>query len=448
MTEPKRIKGDTIKTPRGSHIRSLYPDSLDLTGPPKAQIENFKRRLQYKGGVRSNVLNTDGYKDFHRQEKLNHFREDQRSKRDAALSKSRGLSLPALSKTRKTVTTAPAKEGETPTVVFVPRHNLRPRRQQPSTLDDTVLTMAERIKRGTIEKRMSQYKRRKSESLNFVNWHERDEEWRKKRIENYMSTSKTAREAALLKKRKLTICGWGNPQKNLGNYLSICWDYNPDLDADKTQKLPDMTSVILNRHDDRGFCTDSGLIYYPDIINKSEMLNGYCFTVQSELALNYEIAQKILFEQASNLVQRVFWQYNMDLTLDTSLDDGFTVDMFVSSAPESDVGKITVRGVTQFIFMKSYIYVDKICVAPEHQKSGLGKFMMDRIIAWAEQRDKDILLYALGPVVKVYEKWGFTYCKEWPAIQDDIGAIMRKRVKTAGVVDDFVGLQWDGTKFA
>lgn len=62
--------------------------------------------------------------------------------------------------------------------------------------------MAERIKRGTIEKRMSQYKRRKSESLNFVNWHERDEEWRKKRIENYMSTSKTAREAALLKKRK------------------------------------------------------------------------------------------------------------------------------------------------------------------------------------------------------------------------------------------------------
>lgn len=112
------------------------------------------------------------------------------------------MSLPALSKTRKTVTTAPAKEGETPTVVFVPRHNLRPRRQPPSTLDDTVLTMAERIKRGTIEKRMSQYKRRKSESLNFVNWHERDEEWRKKRIENYMSTSKTAREAALLKKRK------------------------------------------------------------------------------------------------------------------------------------------------------------------------------------------------------------------------------------------------------
>lgn len=84
------VLGDTIKTPRGSHIRSLYPDSLDLAGPPKAQIENFKRRLQYKGGVRSNVLNTDGYKDFHRQEKLNHFREDQRSKRDAALSKSRG----------------------------------------------------------------------------------------------------------------------------------------------------------------------------------------------------------------------------------------------------------------------------------------------------------------------------------------------------------------------
>ncbi|KAG0029585.1 hypothetical protein BGZ81_003599 [Podila clonocystis] len=448
ITEPKRVKGDTVKTPRGSHIRSLYPDGLALTGQPKKEIEHFKRRLQYKSGIRDSLMKTETYKEAHRQEKLLNFKEDQRGKRDAALLKSRGLSLPAVSKTRKTVTAEPAKEGEGPKVVFAPRHNLRPRRQQPTTMDDTTLTMGERIMRGTIEKRMSQYKRRKSESLNFVSWNERDEEWRKKRIENYMSTSKTAREAALLKKRKLTICGWGNPQKNLGNYLSICWDYNPDLDADKTQKLPDMTSVILNRHDDRGFCTDSGLIYYPDIINKSDMLSGFCFTVQSELALQYEPAQRILFEQSSNLVQHVFWQYNMDLTLDTSLDDGFTVDMFVSSAPESDVGKITVRGVTQFIFMKSYIYVDKICVAPEHQKSGLGKFMMDRIIAWAEQRDKDILLYALGPVVKVYEKWGFQYCKEWPAIPDDIGAIMRKRVKTAGVVDDFVGLQWDGTKFA
>ncbi|KAF9429792.1 hypothetical protein BGZ94_009486 [Podila epigama] len=447
IKEPKGIKGDIIKTPRGSHIQSLYPNIFDKSGKRK-DLENFKRRLQFKSGTKSSLENTETYKQFHRQEKLRHFREDQRGKRDAALFKSRGLSLPAMSKTRKTGLSKPSKEGEAPSVTFVPRHNLRPRRNQLPSLDDSALTLGnEHVKRGSIEKRMSQYKRRKSESLNFVSWHDRDEEWRKKRVETYMSNSKTAREAALLKKRKLTICGWGNAQKNLGNYLSICWDYNPDLDADKTQKLPSMNSVILNRHNDRGYCTESGLIYTPEVINKTKGLDGYCFTVQSELALQYEQAQKVLFDQASILVQQSFYQYAMDLSLDTALDDGFTVDMFVSSAPDTEVGKITVRAVTQFVFMKSYIYVDKICVAAEHQKTGLGSFMMDRIISWAKKRDKDILLYALGPVVKVYEKWGFKYCKEWPAVPDDIGAIMRKRVKTADVVDDYVGLQWDGTKF-
>ncbi|KAG0346925.1 hypothetical protein BG004_000509 [Podila humilis] len=409
---------------------------------PTKEMANFKRRLQFKSG--STVMNRDALKELHRRDKLLHFHEDQRGKRDAAMFKSRGLSLPAASKTRKTVVAPPTKEGGTPTVVFAPRHNLRPRAQQ-ATSDDTGLTLGAQAKRGSIEKRMSQYKRRKSESLNFVSWSERDEEWRKKRLDSYMSTSKTAREQALLKKRNLTIYGWGNPKKNLGNYLSICWDYNPDLDADKSQMLPGLESQVLNRLDDRKFCTESGQIYYPDLIEHSDNITGFCFTIQSELAMQYENAQKKVFELASYLVQQSFWQYSMNLSLDTSLDDGFTVDMFAAAEPDSDI--INVRAVSQFIFMRGYIYVDKICVGEKYQKHGLGSFMMDRIVHWAKKRDKDIILYALGPVVRVYEKWGFNYCKEWPAISGDIGAIMRKRVKTAGAVEDYVGPQWDGTKF-
>jgi hypothetical protein len=73
---------------------------------------------------------------------------------------------------------------------------------------------------------------------------------------------------------------------------------------------------------------------------------------------------------------------------------------------------------------------------------------MQRLYTIAQKRNKDILLYALGPVVNIYKKWGFEYCKEWPPIEGDIGAIMRKRIRTDGVVDQYVGLEWDGTSFS
>ncbi|KAI1291644.1 hypothetical protein EDD11_008806 [Mortierella claussenii] len=317
--------------------------------------------------------------------------------------------------------------------------------------DPDALLKGGSLLKGTIEKRMRQYKQVKSHgSFDFTSWKDRDEAWRTKRLANYMSTSKMARETTLFKKRNLSICGWGNAQKNLGNYLSICWDYNPDLDADKDQTVPDQAPSILNRKNAEGTCVEAGVIYHPQIINEpdNEYLNGYCFTIQSELALKYEAAQRVLFDQASDLVQRSFFPYNMDLSLDSSLDDSFTIDIFVSSVPSKEMSDITVRGVTQFIFMKSYIYVDKICVAKEHQKVGIGAFLMDRIYRMAKKRNKDVLLYALGPVVGMYKKWGFEYCKEWPPIPKDIGVIMRKRIRTQGVIDRYEGLEWDGTGFS
>ncbi|KAF9194327.1 hypothetical protein BGZ50_006418 [Haplosporangium sp. Z 11] len=444
--------GETITTPRGSSIHSLHPKGFENLIPPspRRELETFKRRLQFKSGAKSGVMNMEAYKSLERKEKMKEFHQDQRGKRHIAQFKSRGLSLPAISKTRQISVTIPSKKGETPSVQFVPRHNLRPRPSKPINEADMLLLTGV-MTRNSYERRKNQYKPRKShDSVDFVSWKDRDDAWRSKRLDLYMSSSKSAREATVFKKRKLSICGWGNPQKNLGNYLSICWEYNPDLNADKNQQLPGRMPAILNRHNDKGVCVESGVVYHPQIITYPErpQLDGYCFTVQSELALQYEGAQKTLFEQASSLVQRSFYQYNMDLSLDSSLDDGFTVDIYVSSAPSKDLSQAVVRGVTQFIFMKSYIYVDKICVSAEHQKKGIGHMMMGRIEEIAEKRKKDILLYALGPVVKIYLQWGFKYCKEWPADPKDIGVIMRKRIATKDVIDDYVGLEWDGTGFS
>ncbi|ORZ12107.1 hypothetical protein BCR41DRAFT_371926 [Lobosporangium transversale] len=396
MAEIVKDAGETITTPRGSYIHSKFPSHMEFLGnsasPRRVELDQFKRRLQFKSGARSNLMLTDAYKNFARDVKVKEFQEDQRDKRNNAHLKSRGLSLAAVSKTRQTSVTAAQKEGEPPKVQFVPRHNLRPR-----------------VKQVSLE-----------ESNSDVVLHD------------------------------VNICGWGNPQKNLGNYLSICWDYNSDLDADKDQTLPERVPCILQRTNTAGAVIESGMIYHPQIIVNEEKdhLNGYCFTIQSELALKFESAQRVLFQQASDLIQASFFQYNMDLSLDSSLDDGFTVDIFVSSAPSQNLGDITVRGVTQFIFMKSYIYVDKICVAQKYHKMGIGAFMMERIYKIARKRNKDILLYALGPVIGAYKKWGFEYCKEWPPIPKDIGVIMRKRIRTEGVKDEYVGLEWDGTGFS
>ncbi|KAG0050992.1 hypothetical protein BGZ83_004243 [Gryganskiella cystojenkinii] len=450
-TPPQRLKStprmllrDTKTTPKGSNIHSEVV--LHQASPGRrTELEIFKRRLQFKNGARTSLMNSDTYKDLERKEKMKDYMDDQRGKRDLAQFKSRGLSLPAISRTRQTSLLIPTKPGEAPTVQFIPRHNLRSLArpltivQQPDEISNLEISKASK---ASIDKRKLQYRQDK-------NKHDRDETWRSKRIESYVKVTKTARESALFKKRNLTICGWGNSQKNLGNYLSITWDYMPSLDADPDHSLPGRSPVALNCVNVAGVKTESGVIYHPETTDcEDDRLTGYVFTIQSELAIRYESAQRELFDQASRLVRECFLPYHMDLSLDSSLDDNFTIEIYVSSKPYDDESKLTVRGVTQFIFMKEFIYVDKICVSKEHQKIGIGAFMMERIKKLAMQRKKDVLLYALGPVIDVYLKWGFEYCKEWPPIPNDVGAIMRSRMATRGVVEDYDGPTWNGTSFS
>lgn len=112
------------------------------------------------------------------------------------------VSLPAISKTREISVLTPTKEGEAPKLDFVIRKGLRPRPIKATSGDITDLLPPD-TRRGSIEKRRSQYKRVKSHnSLDFTNWKDRDEEWRAQRLANYMSTSKVARESTMFKKRK------------------------------------------------------------------------------------------------------------------------------------------------------------------------------------------------------------------------------------------------------
>ncbi|ORY92387.1 hypothetical protein BCR41DRAFT_402596 [Lobosporangium transversale] len=446
--------GDSITPPHRSYIHSKFPSHMGLLGtsasPRGVELDQYKRRLQFKSGTRSNLTLTDAYRNFERDVKVQEFHADQRGKRNSAHLKNRGLVVAAGSKARQTSVTATQTEARPAKVQAAPHHTLRPGVGQGSVLESNpeVGTLAE----TTLERRRRQYNQIRSRHIasNYTSWEERDQHWRAKRLASYKALSKAARETAVFKKRNLDICGWGNSRKNLGNYLSICWDYNSDLDEDKDQALPERAPSTLQYRNAAGTVVESGVIYHPQTIvdGDNDHLNGYCFTVQSELALKFEAAQRVLFQQASDLIQGSFFQYNMDLSLDSSLDDGFTIDIFVSSAPSKDLADITVRGVTQFIFMKSYIYVDKICVAQKYQKMGIGAFLMDRILKIAQKRNKDILLYALGPVIGAYKRWGFEYCKEWPPIPKDVGAVMRKRIRTEGVKDEYVGLEWDGTGFS
>ncbi|KAF9993129.1 hypothetical protein BGZ65_011401, partial [Modicella reniformis] len=67
---------ETITTPRGSSIHSLFPKQLDFlspSSPRRVELDQFKRRLQFKSGARSGVMLTDAYKSLERTEKIKEF---------------------------------------------------------------------------------------------------------------------------------------------------------------------------------------------------------------------------------------------------------------------------------------------------------------------------------------------------------------------------------------
>ncbi|KAF9897395.1 hypothetical protein BX616_005672, partial [Lobosporangium transversale] len=265
-------------------------DAPDSAGTPVQQRRSDRIRKKMAGIVK------DG-KNFERTIKVQEFHADQRGKRTNAHLKSRGLIVAAGFKARQT-SVAATKEVEPAKVQAVPHHSLRPGVEQGSVLESNPEDGFHdgSLPETTLERRRRQYKPTGSRHIASINtsWEERDQQWRAKRLESYKASSKAARETAVFKKRNLNICGWGNSRKNLGNYLSICWDYNSDLDEDNDQTLPERAAFPLQYSNAAGTVVESGVIYHPQTIvdGGKDHLNGYCFTVQSELALKFEAAQR------------------------------------------------------------------------------------------------------------------------------------------------------------
>jgi len=79
--------GETKTTPKGSNIHSEMMFQPQFA---RTELENFKRRLQFKNGTRANLVMEEAFKDLERKEKMKDFMVDQRGKRDLAQFKSRG----------------------------------------------------------------------------------------------------------------------------------------------------------------------------------------------------------------------------------------------------------------------------------------------------------------------------------------------------------------------
>lgn len=85
--------GEAITTPRGSSIHALLPKHLELfapASPRRVEMDQLKRRLQFKTGSRNSIMLTDVYKTIERREKMKEYQEYQRGKRNSAQFKSRG----------------------------------------------------------------------------------------------------------------------------------------------------------------------------------------------------------------------------------------------------------------------------------------------------------------------------------------------------------------------
>jgi len=106
--------------------------------------------------------------------------------------------------------------------------------------------------------------------------------------------------------------GLSNERQNLGNLLNITDSYNDDLSFDNDQSLKITEPSLLNS------------ILVPGIENPFQIV-----TLQSDIELENNSDLLFLFNQANELVKTEFSAKDMCVHLDSSLDEGLTVDIIV-----------------------------------------------------------------------------------------------------------------------
>jgi len=106
--------------------------------------------------------------------------------------------------------------------------------------------------------------------------------------------------------------GLSNERQNLGNLLNITESYNDDLSFDIDQSLKITDTSMLNS------------ILVPGIENPFQIV-----TLQSDIELENNSDLLFLFNQANELVKTEFSAKDMCVHLDSSLDEGLTLDIIV-----------------------------------------------------------------------------------------------------------------------
>jgi len=230
-------------------------------------------------------------------------------------------------------------------------------------------------------------------------------------LKRYMKQTKKSREARIWANRDLYLMGLSNDKQNLGNALNITEQFNENLSYDHNQ------SIVISNY----------------LLNPIEWEGNVFkfFTIQNETQMEYIPELKTLFNQANDMIKNEFLHKDMDVSLDWSMDEGMTVDLFVKEIPSLFHHIHETVGVCEYIFMKKYLWLEVITVKQEFRNNGIGRLLLERIVDIAKNRNKDILLYALEDVVPFYLHLGFEFSPKFPHKPYHDGYFMVMKIASA-----------------
>jgi GNAT superfamily N-acetyltransferase len=276
--------------------------------------------------------------------------------------------------------------------------------------ESTKLEMENNLK---MNRRKSQYKTKITTSSTAVQREcfKFDAKSRLDHLRRYMKQTKKSREARIWANRDLYLMGLSNDKQNLGNALNITEQFNENLSYDHNQ------SVIVSNY----------------FLNPLEW-EGNIFkfiTIKDETQMEYIPELKTLFNQANDMIKNEFLHKEMEVSLDWSMEEGMTVDLFVKEIPSLFHHIYETVGICEYIFMKKYLWLEVITVKEEFRNNGIGRLLMDRISDIARNRNKDILLYALNDVVPFYLHLGFEFSPKFPHKPYHDGYFMIKKISSA-----------------
>jgi len=271
-------------------------------------------------------------------------------------------------------------------------------------------TKLERENYLKLSKRKSQYKTKITSSTTTLQREcfKFDTKSRLNHLKRYMKQTKKSREAKMWANRDLYIMGLANDKQNLGNALNITEQFNENLSYDHNQ------SVTISN-------------YYLNPLEWEGNIFKF-FTIQNEIQMEYSPELKTLFGQANEIIKKEFLNKDMEVSLDWSMDEGMTVDLFVKEIPSLFHQLHETVGVCEYIFMKKYLWLEVIAVKEEFRNNGIGRLLLERIANIAMNRKKDILLYALNDVVPFYLHLGFEFSPKFPHKPYHDGYFLIKRI--------------------